>query len=93
MWYYISATKPVLHGPELPIPNVNIPVEASAEFEVIHESVSTDYNADDQAQPMPFTLGELNDLSRDLILSKESAQLLDPRSREKSLLAPTTTFY
>ena len=36
---------------------------------------------------------ELNDLTRDLTRSKESAQILGSRLREKRLLAPTTTFY
>ena len=35
----------------------------------------------------------LNDLTRDLYLSKESAQLLGSRLRENNLLAPQTTFY
>ena len=51
------------------------------------------YGADDQDQPIPLTQGELNDLTRDLNLSKESAQLLVSRLWEKRLLAPTTTFY
>ena len=68
-----SATKSVPHGPELPVPNVNVIMEPSAEHEVVHEPVSTDYDADDQAQPMPFSQGELNYLTRDLNHSKESA--------------------
>ncbi|KAK3890481.1 hypothetical protein Pcinc_005561 [Petrolisthes cinctipes] len=42
---------------------------------------------------MPLIQVELNDLTRDLNLSKESAQLLGSRIREKCLLAPETTFY
>ena len=68
-------------------------MKSSAESEVIHGSVSTDYDADDQAQPMPFTQGELNYLTRDFNLSKKSAQLLSSCLPEKLLLAPTTTFY
>ena len=44
-----SAAKPVPHGPELPVTNVNVFVESSAEPVVVHGSVSTDYYADDQA--------------------------------------------
>ena len=49
-----SATKPVAHGTKLPVPNVNVTVESSDESEIVHGTVSTDYDADDQAQPMPF---------------------------------------
>ncbi|CAD6218297.1 GSCOCG00011430001-RA-CDS [Cotesia congregata] len=43
-------------------------------------------------QPQKFTQGELNDLVRDLNLSKESAQLLRSRLHAKHLLAPNTYF-
>ena len=52
-----SATKPVLHGPELPVSNVNDTVDSSEEFEAVNGSVSTDYDADDQVQPIPITEG------------------------------------
>ncbi|KAK3891318.1 hypothetical protein Pcinc_004762 [Petrolisthes cinctipes] len=51
------------------------------------------YKPVDDDQPMPLIQAELNDLTRDLNLSKESAQLLGSRIREKCLLAPETTFY
>uniref|UniRef100_UPI00358FD4EB uncharacterized protein n=1 Tax=Myxine glutinosa TaxID=7769 RepID=UPI00358FD4EB len=44
------------------------------------------------SQPKLFSQAELNDLTRDLCLSKESAQLLGSRLRENRLLAPETTF-
>ena len=40
-----------------------------------------------------LTQAQLNDLNRDLHLSKESAQLLASRLRENNLLAPQATFY
>ena len=46
---------------------------------------------DDQLEPL--TYAELIDLTRDLILSKNSAQLLGSRFKEKHLLAPGTTFH
>ena len=42
-----SVTKPVPHTPEFPVPNVNVTVQSSAEFEIVHGLVSTDYDADD----------------------------------------------
>lgn len=88
-----SATKPVPHSPELPVPTLSVTVDSSTESEVVDGPVSSDYTVDDQDQPLPLEQGELNDLTRDLNLSKDSAQLLGSRLREKRLLAPTTTFY
>ncbi|KAF2357548.1 hypothetical protein FHG87_011689 [Trinorchestia longiramus] len=51
------------------------------------------YGSEEDDQPVPLTQAELNDLTRDLNLSTESAQLLDSRLREKCLLVPGTTFY
>ena len=44
-------------------------------------------------QPKLFTQDELNDLRRDLNLSKKSIQLLGFRLRDHNLLALETTFY
>ena len=43
---FLLTTKPVLHGPELPVSNVNVTVESKAESEVVHGLVSTDYDAE-----------------------------------------------
>ena len=51
------------------------------------------YRPEEDNQPVPLTQAKLNDLTRDLNLSKESAQLLGSRLQEKRLLAPGTTFY
>ena len=51
------------------------------------------YKPEVDDRPVPLTQAELNDLTRDLNLSKESAQLLGSHLREKHLLAPGTTFY
>ena len=45
----------------------------------------------DLSQPKPFNQAELNDLTRDLCLSKESAQLLGSHLSENQLLSPGTT--
>ena len=80
-----SATKPVPHGLELPVPNLRVTVESSAESEIVDGPVSSDYGTDDQDQPKPLTQGELNDLTRDLNLSKESAQLLGSLVYERNV--------
>ena len=78
-----SAIKPLRHGPAIPIPN---PRRDFSEFE---SSLSTDNNESandlwDQPtcdepnykHPNLLTQALLNDLTRDLYLSKDSAQLL-----------------
>ena len=51
------------------------------------------YKPEKGDQAVPLTQAELNDLKRDLNLSKESAQLLSSRLKEKNVLAAGTTFY
>jgi hypothetical protein len=46
----------------------------------------------DRKTPVLFCQAELNDLVRDLALSKESAELLGSRLKEKNLLSGGTTF-
>ena len=51
------------------------------------------YKPEEDDFPVPLTQAELNNLTRDLNLSNESAQLLGSHLKEKHLLAPGTTFY
>ena len=44
-------------------------------------------------EPKPLTQFQLNDLTRDLNLTKESAQLLGSRLHERNLVAPSTTYF
>ena len=88
-----SAIRPVVHGPGIPIS------EPSKDFTVLESLSSTDTEdesahdlwdqqscgASSSKQPKLFTQDELNDLRRDLNLSKESAQLLGSRLRDHSL--------
>ena len=50
------------------------------------------YKPEDDQQ-FPLNQAEINDLTQDLNLSKESAQLLDSHLKEKYLLTPESTFY
>lgn len=91
-----SALKPVCHGLEVPIPEPPdryTGMSSDSDDEQTDADIDFENTADEINQPKPFTQGELNDLTRDLCLSKESAQLLGSRLREKNLLAPGTTFY
>lgn len=86
--------KPVAHGPGIPIPVLPENFDSSSDSD---EAMDCDISATYQptaetSQPKPLSQDELNDLTRDLGLSKESAQLLGSRLRENKLLAPETTF-
>ena len=95
-----SAINPLPHGPEITIPNLP---RGFSEFES-SSSTDSDESANDlwdqptcdkpnYKQPNLLTQAQLNDLTRNLYLSKESAQLLGSRLRENNLSAPPTTFY
>jgi hypothetical protein len=88
-----SANRPVPHSDEVPIP---IPAEAfesseSDSSEDIDENAEA-YQPTEDHNPRPLSQAELNDLTRDLHLPKESAQLLGSRLREHNLLAQGTTY-
>jgi hypothetical protein len=89
----VSAIKPIPHGPDIPIPKPPDNVSFSTSTDESSEGESSSETYHDEKQPKPLTQTELNDLTRDLGLSKESSQLLGSRLRENNLLAPGTTFY
>src|ERR1700749_3556675 len=90
-----SAIKPVPHGTEIPIPtppdNLDSSSDSCEEMDVMDNSATYEPAAD-ATQAKPLNQAELNDLTRDLCLSKESAQLLGSRLKENHLLSPGTTF-
>ena len=59
-----STTRPIPHGPDLPVPEPDGNIEYSSDSE--HDCCSLD----EDNQPMPLTQAELNDLTQDLNLSK-----------------------
>ncbi|KAK3878535.1 hypothetical protein Pcinc_016834 [Petrolisthes cinctipes] len=92
----ISVTRHVLRTYEIgetrkgkvPIPEPDVIMESSSNPESSDAASSDEsgaYKSVNDDQPMPLTQAELNDLTRDLNLSKESAQLVGSRIREKSL--------
>jgi hypothetical protein len=83
-----SAIRPVPHSGDLPIPvPPSEPIECSEE-ECGMDAVDEDFVPDDNDadSPLQFNQGELNDLVRDLALSKEKAELLASRLKEKGML-------
>ena len=92
-----SAIRPLPHGPNIPVPEPPIALESTSSSSSSSSSTETsnhDYGSTPtKGQPKQFTQEELNDLVRDLGLSKETAQILGSRLKEKHLLTPGTTFY
>lgn len=86
-----SVTLPVAHSPELPIPPS--PVFATPGYAEDEDDSSEDQAEGgdplyipDTEQPHPLTQMDLNDLVRDLNLSKSSSELLASRLQQWSLL-------
>ena len=105
-----SAIRPVLHSSEVPIPlfsgfslqDGDKSDDGDNDDDIIHDAATyedvcfndTDYEGS-SAEPMLFDQNELSNLIRDLSLSKQSAELLASRLKEKNLLKSETrvTFY
>lgn len=90
-----SALRPVSHSEDVPIPM--IPVELSCSDSFQSESHSTipddnNYTSNGNIEIKLMTQNDLDDLVRDLNLSKQSAQLLGSRLQERNFLASGTTF-
>lgn len=97
-----SARRPVPHSEEIPVPVYKeLPSASAEESEIsatddsqrsIHYSASSETG---DSAPQFFAQKDLNDLIRDLGLSKESSELLASRLSERNLLQPETkvTFY
>lgn len=89
-----SADRPVKHGPCFPVP---VPPEHIDDVLQSSPESSQSQPTDDDFQCTPdnlkqlFAQAELNDLVRDLGLTKEKAELLGSRLKEKHLLEPGTS--
>ena len=73
---------PVPRGPDLPVPELNVTMESSSDSEPSDMTDTAEcgaYREEEDNQPVPLTQAKLNDLTRDLNLSKASAQLLGSR--------------
>ncbi|KYN11421.1 hypothetical protein ALC57_16434 [Trachymyrmex cornetzi] len=105
--YVSSSTKPIPHGPNVPIshypqeedtpsisPSCYTQVNINNEdFEVAEtDSVIVQFDLLGNDMAKPFTQNALNDMIRDLSLNKKSALLLASKLQERNLLASGTTF-
>ena len=97
-----SAIRPTLHSDELPIPVFKgfLPSEdvgsdqeqetADETQEILSESSDPSYETPQSLTPQQFNQPEINDLVRDLGLSKKAAKLLASSLQEKNQLSHTT---
>ena len=91
-----SAIRPVPHVPSLAVPKPDVAINSSSESEsdnIYDRTEGVEYWSEENDLPVPLTQADLNDLTRDLNLSKESSQLLGSCLCGKNLLAPETTCY
>ena len=88
--------RPVGHGPDLPVPILSdfddeiLPMsfDASSDAYVKHDN---EFQCMETSQCQRFIQFQLNDLVRDLGLTKEKAKLLGSRLKEKNMLEAGTT--
>ena len=86
-----SAIRPVRHDITMPVPLRNEdPLLSDSSQEEIQDDVEY-LPSTFETGPKQFSQGELNDLIRDLSLSKEKSELLGSRLKEKNLLEPGAT--
>ena len=95
-----SASRPIPHSNEIPVPVFeNLPELELPSFEEDQASVLSADSSESTVSAVDFTLSsppqlfskrKLNDLTRNLNLSKESSELLASRLKEKNLLQPGT---
>ena len=81
-----SAIRPIPHSRDLPVPELDVKMEYSSYSEHSHMTVVSGddtFKPEEGDQPVSLTQAELNDLARDQNLSKDSAQLLGTRLKEK----------
>ena len=92
-----SAMRPVPHCDALPIPeppktySVDVDNECAAVEDVISNTSDDDFPLSETSAPHLLTQSDLNDLVRDLSLSKGQSELLGSRLQEWNLLAKGTT--
>ncbi|KAI6659639.1 hypothetical protein LOD99_14562 [Oopsacas minuta] len=83
-----SARRPIPHDISLPIPIVQpqqIKIGSDMVEDVHADSTDANYVPEDELlEPQTFTLGEMNDLVRDLDLSKDKAELIASTSNRKT---------
>ena len=90
-----SALRPVPHDPSMPAPVPPEDALASLSDEAVFDdghssgpsdSTGSEYEPEENLKPIIFSQEQLNDLIRDLALSKQKSELLASRLQENNLL-------
>ena len=74
-----SVIKPVPHDPDLPVSEPNVTTKLSSDSDssdMTDTAECSAYRPEEDDQPVPLTQAKINNLKRDLNLSKEFARLL-----------------
>ena len=80
--------------PELSVPKPDVAMESSSESDNTYDRTEDEEHlSEENDKPVPLIQANLNDLTQNSNLSKDSAQLLDSCFRENNFLAPETSFY
>ena len=95
-----SAIRPIPHCNEIPVPvfkglpELELPGSEEDQASVLStdgsEAIVSDVGFPPSSLPQLFAEEQLNDLTRDLNLSKKSSELLASRLKEKNLVQPVT---
>jgi hypothetical protein len=89
-----SALRPVVHGPEVPVPQPTEILEDASTDNSDSGGDDEEFQCHTESQsPQLFTQSELNDVIRDLGLPKGKPELLGSRLKEKYVLAAGTSMY
>ena len=82
------------HCDEIPVPNPPAELQNSSKYESEIIASDAEYCQEEisNGSSKLFSLAELNDLTRELNLVKETAQILRSRLKEKNLVEKDTTF-
>ena len=90
----LLAIRSVPHGPDLPVPNPPDNLSDESESTSLQSATGEMYFEPHQYDRAidKFTQSELNDLIRELQLTKEKSELLGSRLREKNMLASGVKF-
>jgi hypothetical protein len=89
-----SALRPIVRGPEVPVPQPTEILEDASTNSSDSGGDDEEFQCDTESQiPQLFTQSALNDVIRDLGLPKEKAELLGSRLKKKNLLAAGTSMH
>ncbi|GBN35087.1 Tau-tubulin kinase 1 [Araneus ventricosus] len=86
-----SAIRPIAHCENIPVPTRPEAFDSANISESESDEKDLDFTVKNEV-PEKFNQAELNDLVRDLGLTKENAELLGSRLKEKNLLTTHTSF-